>query len=52
VQEYRVIAFTTEMYQWHFSPVDSSVLFALTDWTASYLLLRHVRDTQQTASAE
>ena len=36
VQEYRVIAFTTEMYQWQFSPVDSSLPFALTDCPASY----------------
>jgi hypothetical protein len=29
------------MYEWQFSPVDSSLPFALTDCTASSLLLRH-----------
>ena len=37
MQEYRVIAFTTKMYECRqFSPVDSSLPFALTDCPASY----------------
>ena len=36
MQEYGVIAFTTKMYTRQFSPVDSSLLFALTDCPASY----------------
>jgi hypothetical protein len=52
VQEYRVIAFTTKMYQWQFSPVDSSLPFALTDCPASYCAAQTVLTTQQTATAE
>jgi len=36
VQEYGVIAFTTKMYETQFSPVDSSLPFALTDCPTSY----------------
>ena len=36
MQEYIEISFTTEMYQRQFSPVDSSLPFALTDCPASY----------------
>ena len=36
VQEYRVTAFTTEMCEWQFSPMDSSFLFVLTDCPDSY----------------
>jgi len=35
VHEYRVIAFTTEICQRQFSPVNSSLQFALTDCPAS-----------------
>jgi len=35
MQDYRVIALTTEMYKWQFSPVESSFLFVLTDCPAS-----------------
>ena len=36
MQEYRVIAYTIEMYKWQFSPVDSSLPFALTDCPGTY----------------
>ena len=36
MQEYGVIVFTTKIYKLQFSPVDSSLPFALTDCPASY----------------
>ena len=36
MQEYGVIAFTTEMFKRQFSPVDSALPFLLTDCPASY----------------
>jgi len=52
VQEYGVIAFTTEMYELQFSPADSSLPFALTDCPALFCCSITVRDAQQTAAAE
>ena len=36
MQDYGVTAFTTKMYKWQISPVDSSLPFALADCPTSY----------------